>query len=141
MAPSTRAWHAPRCSRTSTRCSSCGTRPCLNPLLDLRELALFLPYFALQLLYLLLDLRDIRVAEPAVQLPPRLFGNLVIARADAVELLLLELFEVEQHVVAALREADQLVELHLDRFRVAVLRVLDEEHHQERDDGRAGVDD
>src|SRR4051812_14961242 len=112
-------------SRTSMRCSSCGKRSCLNPLLDLRELALFFAYFVLQLLYLLLDLRHIRVAEPAAQLPARLFGNLVIARADVVELLLLELFEVEQHVVATLREADQLVELHLDRFGVAVLRVLD----------------
>ena len=38
-------------------------------------------------------------------------------------------------------DADQLVELELDRLGVAVLRVLDQEHHQERDDRRAGVDD
>ena len=33
------------------------------------------------------------------------------------------------------------VEFHLDRGAVAVLRVLDQENHQEGDDGRAGVDD
>jgi hypothetical protein len=29
----------------------------------------------------------------------------------------------------------------LDRGRVAILRVLNQKHHQEGDDGRAGVDD
>jgi hypothetical protein len=37
--------------------------------------------------------------------------------------------------------ADQFVEFGLDRDTVAVLGVLDEEHHQEGDDRRAGVDD
>ena len=36
--------------------------------------------------------------------------------------------------------ADQLIELEMDRLGVAVLRVLDQEDHQERDDRRAGVD-
>ena len=35
---------------------------------------------------------------------------------------------------------DQLVQLGLHRRTVAVLGVLDQEHHQEGDDGRAGVD-
>ena len=42
---------------------------------------------------------------------------------------------------APLRGADQLVELDLHGLGVAVLRVLDQEHHQERDDRGAGVDD
>ncbi len=37
--------------------------------------------------------------------------------------------------------ADQFIKLELDRRRVAVLRVLDQEHHQEGDDGGPGVDD
>ena len=37
--------------------------------------------------------------------------------------------------------ADQFVELGLDRRAVPVLRVLDQENHQEGDDGGAGVDD
>ena len=37
--------------------------------------------------------------------------------------------------------ADQFVELGLHGRAVAVLRVLDQEHHQEGDDRGAGVDD
>src|SRR5690606_15735650 len=43
--------------------------------------------------------------------------------------------------VFPLADADQFVELGLQGGAVAVLRVLDEEHHQEGDDGGAGVDD
>ena len=42
--------------------------------------------------------------------------------------------------LARLGGADQLVELHLDCLGVAVLGVLDQEHHQERHDRRARVD-
>jgi hypothetical protein len=37
-------------------------------------------------------------------------------------------------------DADEFVQLHLNRGGVTVLRILDQEHHQKRDDGRAGVD-
>ena len=37
--------------------------------------------------------------------------------------------------------ANELIEFQMDRFRIAVLRILNQEHHQESDDGRAGVDD
>jgi hypothetical protein len=37
--------------------------------------------------------------------------------------------------------AEKLVEFELDGGRVAVLGVLEKEHHQEGDDGRAGIDD
>src|SRR5688572_6766612 len=60
---------------------------------------------------------------------------------DLVEILFLELFEIEQLVLGVADRSNDLVELYLNRFRVAVLRALDEEHHQEGDDGRAGVDD
>ena len=49
--------------------------------------------------------------------------------------------KIEQLVVRLLGRPDELVELQLERRRVAVLRALDEEDHQERDDGGAGVDD
>ena len=44
-------------------------------------------------------------------------------------------------VIMRLADPDQLVELRLHCRAVAVLRVLDQEHHQEGDDGGAGVDD
>ena len=43
--------------------------------------------------------------------------------------------------VLALADADQLVELRLKGRAVPVLGVLDQEHHEEGDDRRAGVDD
>src|SRR5260221_11011505 len=52
-----------------------------------------------------------------------------------------EFFEIDQVSSGAFYAADQLVELEVDRFRVAVLGVLDQEDHQESDDGGAGVDD
>ena len=44
-------------------------------------------------------------------------------------------------VRAALTSADQLIQLQVHGFGVAILRVLDQEHHQKGDDRRAGVDD
>ena len=37
--------------------------------------------------------------------------------------------------------SNQLVELEVQRRAIAVLRVLDKKHHQERDDRRARIDD
>ena len=44
-------------------------------------------------------------------------------------------------IVLAVAGADYLVELGLYRGAVPILGVLDEEHHQERDDRRSRVDD
>jgi hypothetical protein len=49
-----------------------------------------------------------------------------------VEIVFIELFEIQEHVVRALRRANELVELHLDRLGVAVLSALNQEDHQER---------
>ena len=40
----------------------------------------------------------------------------------------------------ALGSADEFIELELDGFRVSILCVLNQEDHQEGDDGGAGVD-
>src|SRR5690606_8853601 len=61
--------------------------------------------------------------------PPDLFDLLVGEMLDANE------------TVLALTHPDQLVELGLQGRAIPVLRVLDEEHHEEGDDGRAGIDD
>lgn len=44
-------------------------------------------------------------------------------------------------LVLALADPDEFVQFRLDRSAVAVLRALDQEHHQEGYDGRACVDD
>ena len=61
--------------------------------------------------------------------------------AVAVEGFFVEFFQVEQGVVGEFGDADEFVELDLQRVGVAVLRVLDQEHHEEGDDRGAGVDD
>src|SRR5260370_23472858 len=124
MARSTRGCHATRwrITLTPSRCS--GKRCCqLHPLLDLLELAPLLPYLALELVDLVPDFGDIRIPLPAPELLARFLGDLAVALADAVELLLLELLEVEQHVVPALGKADQLGELDPDRLDLPVPRV------------------
>src|SRR5262245_15844264 len=68
-------------------------------------------------------------------------GQLNVAFAYPREILLGQLLQVEQGILRALDGADDLVELELHRHAVAVLGVLDDEHHQEGDDRRAGVDD
>ena len=59
---------------------------------------------------------------------------------DLVELVLLELLQVQQRDVGALRDPEQLIQLDLQRLGVAILRVLNQEHHQEGDDGGPRVD-
>ena len=51
-----------------------------------------------------------------------------------------QLFEIHEHVVRAGGDAQQLIELDLHGDRIAVLRALDQEHHEEGDDGGARVD-
>ena len=48
--------------------------------------------------------------------------------------------DIDERVTGALECRHQLVQFQVDGPRVLVLRPLDEEHHQERDDRGAGVD-
>src|SRR5712691_7896620 len=86
-------------------------------------------------------LRGPRVLNSATQLRPGCTCEGLILRLESVKGFLFQLFEIEQSVVGALGCPDEFVELDLDRFRVAILRVLNQEHHQKRDDRSAGVDD
>src|SRR5712692_1290968 len=56
------------------------------------------------------------------------------------QILIGKVFKIDQFVSRVFERADELVQLQLKCFSIAVLCVLNEEHHQERDDGRAGVD-
>jgi hypothetical protein len=49
------------------------------------------------------------------------------------------MFESHKRIVC-FADANEFVQLHLNRGRVTVLRILDQEHHQKRHDGRSGVD-
>jgi hypothetical protein len=56
------------------------------------------------------------------------------------DLVLFQLFQVQQRVVRSFGHANQLIELGLNRSRIAILRVLNQEHHQKRDDRRPSID-
>jgi hypothetical protein len=56
------------------------------------------------------------------------------------ELDLPELLDAHERLPGFGRDAQELVELQVNGGRIAVDRVLDDEHHPEREDGRARVD-
>lgn len=66
--------------------------------------------------------------------------HLLVLGADLFQARFVQFFQIQQFVVGFGRRPDQLVQLDLHRGGVRVLRVLDQEHHQEGDDGGAGVD-
>lgn len=65
------------------------------------------------------------------------FAKLLVELAELVFHVFLD---IDQLVARRARRLDELVEFELDRMRVAILRVLDQEDHEEREDGRAGID-
>src|SRR5581483_10588073 len=76
------------------------------------------------------------------------FRSMSAALAKLLELLLklgnlfiTAMFKIDKLVARALVAAHQFVELQVNCPCVAVLGVLDQEHHQERHDRRAGIDD
>src|SRR5262245_17649767 len=73
------------------------------------------------------------LGEPLVQAPELLL--------EMLDLVVREILEVHELRARTLDRADELVELKVQRLGVAVLRVLDQEHHQEREDRGARVDD
>ena len=55
--------------------------------------------------------------------------------------LLRKILGVDEAVTGPLRGRNQLIQFQVQYQRILVLRPLNEEHHQKRDDGGAGVDD
>ncbi len=60
---------------------------------------------------------------------------------ERLQLVVGKFFEIDQLVPGAAQGTDQLIQFQMHRLCVAVLCVLNQKHHQESDDGRAGVDD
>ena len=60
---------------------------------------------------------------------------------ESFEILLRQFFAIVEMVARTAQGADEFVELEMHGFGVAILCALDEEDHDEGDDGRAGVDD
>ena len=61
--------------------------------------------------------------------------------SQRLEIGLGQIFDVDEPIARAPERRHELVQLEMNRARLLVLRALDEEHHEERDDRRARVDD
>src|SRR5680860_1524428 len=77
----------------------------------------------------------------ALVLCPLVIGKALIVGSELLELALVHFLKVEEDVPCLPRHADQLVDLDMHRRGIAVLRVLDHEHHEEGDNRGRGVDD
>ena len=68
-------------------------------------------------------------------------AHLGVFLVDGIELCVAQLLNIHHLVLRFVDRVYQLVEFQVDSACVTILRVLDDEDHEERDDGRAGVDD
>jgi hypothetical protein len=68
-------------------------------------------------------------------------ANVLKLLLEFFQVLIRESFKIDKFVSRALNRSDYLIELQMNGFSVAILRVLNQEHHQEGNDGGAGIDD
>ena len=60
---------------------------------------------------------------------------------EPLEVLITEVLDSDQLIPGLFRDADELIQLHVDRGRIPVQRVLDEEDHEEGEDRGGRIDD
>ena len=80
------------------------------------------------------------VRLPRVRDLLRPLGQELVVGVQDLELLTRQVLDADQAVARAFQGGHELVELELDGQAVLVLRLLDQEHHQEGDDRGPGVD-
>ena len=68
-------------------------------------------------------------------------ANLLVLVGEFLQFIVREMLDVDHLVLRLVDRLDDLVQLQMTGAGVAILRVLDQEHHEERDDGRAGIND
>ncbi|MNR33490.1 hypothetical protein D3C85_1511660 [compost metagenome] len=69
------------------------------------------------------------------------FTHGAIVPAQRLQLLEVQYLQPQHRVLRLLVHSQQLIDFQMQDVCIAVLRVLDQEHHQERDDRGGGVDD
>src|SRR5678815_965474 len=62
-------------------------------------------------------------------------------RLESRQLLVGHVLHVDEGVSGSRDRPDELIQLELRDTRLTILRILDKEHHEKRDHGRASVDD
>src|SRR6266702_3607904 len=71
----------------------------------------------------------------------RLLADSLELLFEYFQILIGKVLKIDQFVSRVFERADDLVQLQLKCFSIAVLCVLNEKYHQEGDDGRAGIND
>lgn len=68
-------------------------------------------------------------------------AQLLIPCMDEIQLLVTKLFDVHHLVSCLVDRVNEFIQFEVDRTRVSILGVLNDEHHEERDDRRSSIYD
>src|SRR5437763_41646 len=85
------------------------------------------------MILLLQGSNDLVNAVTATETAQRLF--------QAVQILVGKVLDIDKLALRALGRAHELIDLHLQHAKIAVLGVLNDKHHQKRNNRRNAVDD
>jgi hypothetical protein len=66
---------------------------------------------------------------------------LLVLVGEFLQLVIREMFDIDHLILCLIDGLDDLIELQVNGAGVTVLRVLDQKHHEESDDGSASIDD
>jgi hypothetical protein len=86
-------------------------------------------------------LSAIRSAHTAriVSVPLCFFSNSLEVFLKAGEILVGKFFQIDESISSAFQRSNYFVEFQMNRFSVAVLRILNEKDHQESNNCRPGI--
>jgi hypothetical protein len=68
------------------------------------------------------------------------FSHLLVPVRESLEFVVGQVLDVDHLVLRLVDRFNDLIEFEVNRARIPVLRILDQEHDQKCDDSRAGID-
>ena len=60
---------------------------------------------------------------------------------ESLEFLIRKILEIDEFIARVFDRANEFVQFQMNSFGIAVLRILNQKHHQKRNDGRGRVND
>jgi hypothetical protein len=70
-----------------------------------------------------------------------IYTNVLELFLEFLEILVRKTLKTNQFVSSAFHSTNNLIQFQINGLGVAILRVLNQENHQERDDGSSSIDD
>ncbi len=74
-----------------------------------------------------------------VSVPPCFFANTLELFLKTSDFFVGKFFKIDEFISSAFQRSNYFVEFQMSRFRIAVLRILNEKDHQESDNCRSGI--